>query len=73
MLLWFYYLVLLSTVGRPLDRYMMPVVPLMFWTISTAAAWGWQRACALRHRVSEKVNGQPLSSSEPVGTGVVSS
>ena len=37
-LLWFYYLVLLSTVGRPLDRYLMPVVPIMFWAISAAAA-----------------------------------
>lgn len=40
-ILWFYYLVLLSTVGRPLDRYLMPVVPIMFWTIATAAALGW--------------------------------
>lgn len=41
-ILWGYYLVLLSTVGRPLDRYLMPVVPLMYWTISTAAAHGWR-------------------------------
>ena len=43
LILWYYYLVLLSTVGRPLDRYMQPVVPIMFWTVSTAAAVAWQR------------------------------
>ena len=41
--LWFYYLVLLSTVGRPLDRYLMPMVPIMFWTVTTAAALGWEQ------------------------------
>ena len=42
-LLWFYYLVLLSTVGRPLDRYLMPVLPLMFWAISAALSLVWRR------------------------------
>ncbi len=42
-LLWYYYLVLLSTVGRPLDRYLMPVVPIIFWAIATAASHGWRR------------------------------
>ena len=41
-LLWFYYLILLSTVGRPLDRYLMPVLPIMFWAISAALASGWR-------------------------------
>ena len=41
--LWYYYLVLLSTVGRPLDRYLMPVLPIMFWTISASLNLGWQR------------------------------
>ena len=40
--LWFYYLALLSTVGRPLDRYLMPVLPVMFWTISAASVVGWR-------------------------------
>ena len=40
--LWFYYLVLLSTVGRPLDRYLMPVLPIMFWAISSAAVSVWR-------------------------------
>ncbi len=42
--LWFYYLGLLSTVGRPLDRYLMPVVPIMFWAISAALASVWSPA-----------------------------
>lgn len=42
-LLWFYYLVLLSTVGRPLDRYLMPVLPMMFWAISAALTLGWKQ------------------------------
>ena len=46
-LLWFYYLVLLSTVGRPLDRYLMPVLPIMFWAISATAASLWIRRTQL--------------------------
>ena len=42
--LWFFYLALLSTVGRPLDRYLMPVLPLMFWTVCTALTAGWKWA-----------------------------
>ncbi len=42
-LLWFYYLFLLSTVGRPLDRYLMPVLPLMFWAVTAALAAGWRQ------------------------------
>jgi hypothetical protein len=49
--LWYYYLALLGSVGRPLDRYLMPVVPITFWAYSTGltmlwnAAWqrGWLR------------------------------
>lgn len=51
--LWYYYLALLSTVGRPLDRYLMPVLPIMFWTISTALCIGWRwalRRMVARHR-----------------------
>ena len=51
-ILWYYYLTLLSTVGRPLDRYLMPVVPIMFWTMSTAISIGWQ--WALNHRAMRK-------------------
>ena len=39
--LWFYYLALLSTVGRPLDRYLMPVVPVVYWVCCTALTVAW--------------------------------
>jgi hypothetical protein len=42
-LLWFYYLALLSSVGRPLDRYLLPVVPITFWAYSTGLAMLWER------------------------------
>lgn len=44
--MWYFTLVLLCTVGRPLDRYLLPVVPVMFWTLSGAliAAWFWVAA-----------------------------
>jgi hypothetical protein len=32
--IWYFNQVLLSTVGRPIDRYFMPLVPIMFWTLS---------------------------------------
>jgi hypothetical protein len=39
---WFFTLVLLSTVGRPLSRYLMPVVPVMFWVLTTGLVAGVQ-------------------------------
>ena len=59
-LLWFYYLVLLSTVGRPLDRYLMPVVPIMFWAISATLAAGWRRL------EGGRVIGRPVGRSKTV-------
>ncbi len=38
---WFFNVVLLSTVGRPLERYLIPVVPLMFLTMSGVAVLAW--------------------------------
>ncbi len=38
---WFSNIVLLSTVGRPLERYLMPLVPLMFWTLSGILVVAW--------------------------------
>ena len=40
---WFFNMVLLSTVGRPQDRYLMPLVPLMFWSMSGVfiLLWNW--------------------------------
>ncbi len=56
-LLWFYYLVLLSTVGRPLDRYLMPVVPLMFWAITAALTVGLNELPRLFRQ--DVINGLP--------------
>jgi hypothetical protein len=38
---WFSNMVLLSTVGRPLERYLMPLVPLMFWVLSGILIVAW--------------------------------
>ncbi len=38
---WFSNMVLLSTVGRPLERYLMPLVPLMFWALSGVIIVAW--------------------------------
>lgn len=40
---WFFNLVLLSTVGRPMDRYLIPILPIMFWTLSALVIWLWER------------------------------
>lgn len=43
--LWYFYLALLASVGRPLDRYLMPVVPITFWAYCTGLTllWEWAR------------------------------
>ena len=69
-LLWYYYLLLLSTVGRPLDRYLMPVLPIMFWTISTAVAWGWRWGWLKREAALRAGCVQSSSSSETLGAGL---
>ncbi len=33
--MFYFTLILLSTVGRPLDRYLLPAVPIMFWTLAS--------------------------------------
>jgi 4-amino-4-deoxy-L-arabinose transferase-like glycosyltransferase len=40
---WYFTMVLLSTIGRPLDRYLIPVAPIMFWTLgsSVVVAFEW--------------------------------
>jgi hypothetical protein len=40
---WFSNMVLLSTVGRPLERYLMPLVPIMFWAMSGAILVAWRK------------------------------
>jgi hypothetical protein len=38
---WFFNMVLLSTVGRPIERYLMPLVPVMFWALSGVLVLLW--------------------------------
>ncbi len=53
---WYFYLTLLSTVGRPLDRYLLPVIPITFWAYCTGLTMlcklAWQRGW-LKARVVE--------------------
>jgi len=44
--LWYFTIVLLSTVGRPLDRYLIPALPIMFFTLSTALMLAWNALAA---------------------------
>jgi hypothetical protein len=39
--IWYFTVVLLSTVGRPLDRYLIPALPVMFFTLSSALMLAW--------------------------------
>ena len=39
--LWYFTVILLSTVGRPLDRYLIPALPIMFFTLSSALMMAW--------------------------------
>ncbi len=39
--IWYFTMVLLVTVGRPLDRYLEPALPVMFFTLSSAIMMGW--------------------------------
>jgi hypothetical protein len=43
-ILWYYYLALLATVGRPLDRYLLPVTPIAFWAYCTGLTMLWNLA-----------------------------
>ncbi len=36
--IWGFTMVLLSTVGRPMNRYLMPALPVMFWTMTACIA-----------------------------------
>ena len=38
---WWFVIVLLCTVGRPLSRYLLPVLPLMLWTLGSILALAW--------------------------------
>lgn len=58
---WFFTMVLLCTVGRPLDRYLLPVVPIIFWTLSNAVivAVDWLLARFGGSPVEKSVNPAP--------------
>ena len=48
---WFFNMVLLSTVGRPIERYLMPLVPVMFWALSGVIVWAWKKVLRVRAEV----------------------
>jgi hypothetical protein len=62
---WFFNMVLLSTVGRPLERYLTPLVPIMFWAQSGVLIllWNWllRRASGLTSPVPSHTTGAPLA------------
>ena len=37
--LWYFNIFLLATVGRPLNRYFVPLAPIMFWTLTGTLLW----------------------------------
>ena len=39
---WFFNMVLLSTVGRPVERYLMPLVAIMFWAMTGVLVFVWK-------------------------------
>jgi len=45
---WFFNMVLLSTVGRPVERYLMPLVPIMFWAMSGVPVLIWKAMLCVR-------------------------
>jgi hypothetical protein len=47
---WYPYLMLLAVLARPVDRYLMPTFPVMFWTIAAALALGWRSGLAWLER-----------------------
>jgi hypothetical protein len=48
---WYFNVILLSTVGKPMDRYLIPVMPIMFWTLSTAVVAIWAALGAIVVRI----------------------
>jgi hypothetical protein len=63
--IWSFSIVLLSTVGRPLVRYLIPVTPVIFWTLSSAfiVAWNWTvRRFLSDHSLGSVSSGEPHAS-----------
>lgn len=45
---WFFNMVLLCTVGRPIERYLMPLVPVMFWALSGVLVLVWKKVLRVK-------------------------
>lgn len=60
---WYSNMLLLSTVGRPLERYLMPLVPLTFWTLSGVIIVAW--LALLRLAGAPRDESKPAASPEP--------
>jgi len=58
--LWYFTVILLATVGRPLDRYLIPALPVMFYTMSSALMLAWNALAGPPAKIGPA--GQPDSS-----------
>jgi hypothetical protein len=70
--LWYFTMVLLVTVGRPLDRYLMPALPVMFFTLSSALILAWNAVAGapawdgpLKGRGAGAPGNQPARNDDP--------
>ena len=58
---WYFNMVLLSTVGRPLERYFMPLVPIMFWAGSGVVILLWNQMLRLADGLTSPVDSHTTS------------
>lgn len=65
LVLWLFTITLLSTVGRPLDRYLIPVLPILFWTLSSCIIAVWNRMVSLIDSRPKNQTGLPRESGKP--------
>ena len=63
---WFFTVVLLCTVGRPLHRYIIPALPILFWTFTSALALLWEYLSG-RFGPKETPEPQPAGTTPPAG------
>ena len=64
--IWCFTIVLLCTVGRPLHRYILPALPVMFWTFTSALALLWDHL-GKRFGQEETPSQQPADATPPAG------
>jgi hypothetical protein len=55
---WFFNMVLLCSVGRPIERYLMPLVPIMFWALSGVVVSLWKLAIGAPRRAPASAQNQ---------------